>query len=553
MKKKKHWVIAGILCLAAAGGIIYGFSSNQIQNTTFWRSLHTRIIPSETLGESVYEVDADADSIYSLNYQSAVEDKITEALDEYTVASPLLLYNPFGTNTSSSLLVAYHGDEAYTLSYEIHVEDETIQNFSKTAVTVAIEEGYASQVIGFVYGEKNTLTLTYSDDKGKTIASHTYTIEMPQCATQNNTQLAIENGDSAHELSDGLFAVFGLDKSFNSNIYLYDNDGVLRGELPLKNYRSDRIEQVGDELLYSYSKNGFMTVNQLGKITNLYSIGSYKQHHEFRYDEEHNELVILVNEDNDMTIEDVMISLDLETNEVKELVDMKDLLPQLYEKAVSPEEGNTYGGDELDWIHLNSFDFMGDDLIVSSRELSTIIKISDYRNNPSISYFLADASLYQENDDDAHTLLYAKGTDFISQSGQHTITYLADDALPKGQYYLYMFNNNFTNARTRQDLDWSAFIGAGTYTEGTASYYYQYLVDENSGTYTLVDQVALPYSSIVSSCEWYQDHLISSSGKSNCFNEYDKEGNLIREYHYEAEKYAYRVFKYDFSDFYFQS
>ena len=150
------------------------------------------------------------------------------------------------------------------------------------------------------------------------------------------------------ELSDGLFAVFGLDKSFNSNIYLYDNDGVLRGELPLKNYRSDRIEQVGDELLYSYSKNGFMTVNQLGKITNLYSIGSYKQHHEFRYDEEHNELVILVNEDNDMTIEDVMISLDLETNEVKELVDMKDLLPQLYEKAVSPEEGNTYGGDELD-------------------------------------------------------------------------------------------------------------------------------------------------------------------------------------------------------------
>ena len=65
-------------------------------------------------------------------------------------------------------------------------------------------------------------------------------------------------------------------------------------------------------------------------------------------------------------------------------------------------------------------------------------------------------------------------------------------------------------------------------------------------TYTLVDSIVLPYSAIVSSIEYYDGHIQTSSGKDLSFAEYDASGNLIREFEYEAEEYAYRVLKYSF-------
>ncbi len=63
---------------------------------------------------------------------------------------------------------------------------------------------------------------------------------------------------------------------------------------------------------------------------------------------------------------------------------------------------------------------------------------------------------------------------------------MEDDSLESGQYYLYMFDNNFGYSKTRKDYDWIVNEGIQTsITEGTTSYYYQYLVDENEGTYTL--------------------------------------------------------------------
>lgn len=104
---------------------------------------------------------------------------------------------------------------------------------------------------------------------------------------------------------------------------------------------------------------------------------------------------------------------------------------------------------------------------------------------------------------------------------------------------------------TRSDYDWSNIEGVGTYQEGTNSYMYKYLVNENEGTYTLVETVALPYSAIVSSIEYYDNHLQTSSGRDCSFGEYDQQRQLIRQFNYEAEDYAYRAFKYSY-DIWFQ-
>lgn len=57
---------------------------------------------------------------------------------------------------------------------------------------------------------------------------------------------------------------------------------------------------------------------------------------------------------------------------------------------------NTYGGTELDWLHLNSLDLIGkNELIVSSREESSLIKISNLYGKAKISYIIHSGTLYK--------------------------------------------------------------------------------------------------------------------------------------------------------------
>lgn len=523
---------------------------SEVQNKSYYQSaLHLNI--NSAMGENIYSINSQYElDIYNSYYQEEVSNKIDGLMKKNEIEkTPVIIYNPYGTNTSS-FYFSYFADKDCTLEYTVHVNDEDISDYKQNATTSKVQEGiYASQLIGFIPNMENTVTIQIKD--GDTVVqSYTYTMNVPKSESNVQTKLEVSELAEGQELSDGLYAMFGLDKSFDSNIYLFDNEGILRSELPLKNYRSDRIIFTDETMIYSYRKSGLIEVDKLGKIVEFYDFDGYKQHHDFIYDEENNKFLILVNKDGESTIEDFVIAVDADTKEVSEVANMKELLPSLYEQALSPEEGNTYGGDELDWIHLNSLTLDGDDLIVSSRELSSIIKISDIYGKSKVDYIIADENIYSDSEY-ADTLL-SKASDFISQTGQHAITYEEDDSLEEGQYYLYMFNNNFTSSRTRQDIDWSFIEGAGTYTKGDNSYYYKYLVDEKEGTYDLVDKIAIPYSSIVSSVQEYENNIVSSSGMSTCFNEYDSDGNLIRQFNYDAEKYAYRVFKYSFIGFYFK-
>lgn len=552
INKKK---ISIILIVVA---ILVGFNFSSIHAYLFGvQSKHyyqdaINISTNTEMGENIFSIQSKYEvGIYNLYYQEAVANKISILMKNNEKSNtPLMLYNAFGTNTSS-FYFSFFANEKYSVEYNIHCDDQSIEDFIQEAVVTKVDDNiYATQLIGFVPNMKNTVTINIKNNN-EIIHSYSYTINMPKSISNVQTKLETIELSQGQQLSEGLYAMFGLDKSFNSNIYLFDNNGILRSELPLKNYRSDRIIFDGDMMIYSYRKSGLMKVNSLGRILDFYDFDGYTQHHDFIYDKDNDKILILVNKKGEDTIEDYVISIDAATKEVKEIVDMEALLPSLYAQAKSPEEGNTYGGDELDWIHLNSMSLDGSNLILSARELSTVIKLKNIYDQASIDYMIADENLYQDSEYEKYLL--EKEGEFISQAGQHTITYQEDDTLQNGQYYLYMYNNNFTSSRTRQDIDWSIIEGAGTYTKGVNSYYYKYLVDENNNTYSLVEKIAIPYSSIVSSVQEYENgNIISSSGMATCFNEYDQEGNLIQQFNYDAEKYAYRVFKYSFKDIYFE-
>lgn len=549
--KKKNYFLIGAIGLLLIAGIVVG--TNDSIRDKIYLNHYTSIATDSSMGEDIHVVDNEKDvSMWNLDLQNTIDKKIAKESKNATFDNPFIIYNPYGTNTCA-VNVYYKTKEATSMEYTVSVDDEDIPDFTRTAYT-GQESGTTTdheyQIIGLVPNEVNTVTMKEKNSEGEVIDEYTFTISMGALVTDSQPKLDITEGDSTQEISEGLYALLGHDKAYNANIYIYDNDGVIRSELPLKGYRTDRLLFIEDTMVYSYDFNKLVFVDRLGKMVRKINLGNYELHHDFVYDEVNNTILLLVNELGTDTIEDVILCVDLEDGSVSKLVDMRDLMPEAMDMAIKPEE-NTYGGDELDWIHLNTLDIVnGKDLILSSREYSTIIRVNNVYEQPELKYFISDETVW--NGTVYEDYMLEKVGDFVSQAGQHTVTYLEDPSLEEGQYYLYMFNNNYKGARTRPDFDWSAYVGAGTYSEGDNSYLYQYLVDENKGTYELVKKVALPYSSIVSSTQYYKDNIVTSSGMSHCFNEYDEEGKLIRQFNYNAEKYAYRAFKYSFDSFWFQ-
>lgn len=523
-------------------------------NDTAWLNDNIDIDKSDSLGDGISYINTVSYvDIFNMKYQNVVNDKIEELLkdNDYTLDNPLIIYNPYGTNTLS-FNIYFNTEDEVKVSYEIAVSDSQIPSYSNTLYNSEGEYAttHAYQVIGLIKDETNNIKITCVDKDGNSEEKE-FSINVPDTESGVDLKLDVTSSNIDTELENGLYAVLGHDKSFNSNVYLYDNNGILRSELPLLGYRTDRIEFIDGNMLYSYTDSGFLLVNKLGKIEKKYDFDGYSMHHDYIYNEDKNALLILANKDGADTIEDRVILLDLETEEVTEIVDMMDFMPDIYETAVQPEGGNTYGGDELDWIHLNSLNMVGDnDLVLSSREMSTIVYIENAYDDPSVKYLIADESVYK--DTPYEDLVLDKDGDFLSQAGQHTITYM-DNPDSDDTYYLAMYNNNYTRSRTRPSQDWSSYEGASTsYDEGERSMYYLYEVNEEKCNYKLVKSFDLPYSSIVSSIQNVGNNYVTSSGKDHSFGEYNSDGVLIKQFDYTSNKYAYRVFKYSFNDFWFE-
>lgn len=370
-------------------------------------------------------------------------------------------------------------------------------------------------------------------------------------------------GKSKVKMTDVLFAMMGRDqralqnngKAVDANVFLWDNNGVCRGRIPLNDYKTDRLLFIKNEMVYSYDINHLAFVNRLGKVTKTISLRDYQLHHDFMYDKHTNKILYLVSINSKTTIEDSIISVDATSGQAKLLLDTEDVLPNIKNIATQEENGglNYSGTPDLDWIHVNSFDFVDDDsLILSSREQSSLIKVSNIYEKPKLDYIIHYGTLYKGSGYE-DKLLTRKGN-LVAPAGQHTVTVEKDDSLPDEQYYVYMFNNNYGRVTAFPEFDWSSYkdLSPSSNPKTGTSYSSKYLVDEKNGTYTLAQEFKLPYSSIVSSVQHLGGNIPYSSGRSKIFGEYDKDGNLIKNFRYDAQQFSYRMLKYNFKGFYFR-
>lgn len=492
----------------------------------------------------------EAKSIYTEAYQDAVEERLEleKSTGDYTEDHMLIKENPYGTNTLS-LYVYFSTQEPVSVSYNVSVPDSSIEDFSQTP---AGEEEFTTehefQVLGLIAEEENTITFTLTKEDGS-VGTRSYVHTMGELSGEEERKLQqTEVAEQGESVTNGLYVILGNDSDKKDFMYYYDNSGILRGEIPLIGYRSHRLLFQDDRMYYSISENQIAAVNRLGKVEMIYDTGTYSLHHDYVFDDDGNMLVLATDTESE-SVEDQIIKIDTQTGEVSCVLDLEELFPDYKETCIKNDDG------ELDWMHINTIQWIGDDaVLLSSRETSTILMITDIYDSPKVEYMIGEESFWEGTG--YEELLLQKdesmGT-FSNTGGQHSITYVKDETLDEGEYYLYLFNNNFGTSNSNPSYDWQQIEGIETsMKEGKTSYYYKYKVNEKEGTYSLVQSFEVPFSAYVSSAQEYNENLIIDSGMQGIFGEYDSNGNLIQEFQMKlADEYIYRVYKYDFQEFYF--
>ena len=466
----------------------------------------------------------------------------------WSATTPLAVLTPFGTG-SNGLYLYFETDMATKVTYTVHVEGSDISDFTADAADISGQEftkTHEFQLIGLVPGETNQVTLTITGQWGKTRQIVTFTVDMPDTSSGYSTRLEVEEGDSDQAQADGLFAMMRVNGYLGYGFF-FDNDGVLRYEMVLEGYGLDRLLFDGDEIITCVSSSKLARIDGLGRVTQVYQLDGYDLHHDIGFGAD-GEVLALAEVTGGETVEDRLLSIDLETGAVTELVDFSQLMEPYFEttRPVGPGDDFFWQAGEWDWLHLNSVQYMAEDdsVIVSSRETSAIIKVTGLHSTPTVDWLAGDERFWE---DTAYAdLCLTQEGDFVPQYGQHCVEYYADGE-EDGVYYLALYNNNYWSLNSRDfTLEVADSVGTDLYGTGDeTSQVYIYRIDENARTYALVSSFDVPYSSIVSNASLCGDNWVVNSGVAMVFGEYDSGGKLIRQYTYNCTMQNYRTFKYD--------
>lgn len=491
--------------------------------------------------------------VYQLSTQERIQEQLLQLIESQTptFTQPLIVSNPFLTNTTG-LYLAFSTDEAVKISYRIDA-----QGYPSFEKNLKQNEEYATshqyQIIGCIPNVDNliTLTATTQDGQQQQMQFH-YTPPKLSTTSEMNYQLSKQESDES--LSEGLFAVIG-NQAGEKATYLVDNDGYIRAEMPIVNYNSMRLVfNDQQEMFMAVSDSKIVKINALGQVKQVLDLANtdYLLHHDYILNDK-NQLIALATSKTAKKqagyVEDRIITIDLSTQEVTEIANLEELLPDLYQKATGIEEHSNNKG-YLDPVHINSLQLTDNQqLLVSSRETSTILALKpDEQGIYQVEYMMGDEAIWQGVGECGQLLLEKEGN-FTSQYGQHSITYETAEDLSAGQYYLSFFNNNSTIMDSRIDISLAKIADK---TAGKTSKYMKYLVDEKTNSYKLVESFDVPYSAYVSSVQNYQNHIIVDSGQQATFAEYTSSGKMIQRFTQKTDtKYLYRVYKYDFKNYYF--
>lgn len=530
--------------------------------------------------------------IYNTQKSAATEEMLTDIKKkgEYTTERPLWAYNPYGTNNNSLYLYFQSHGKCYC-RYTVSVEDKNIPDFTRTLSNGAsgnISQEHEYQIIGLVPGKTNYIILKLYNSKDELSQTLYFKVKMPKSKTGAQTILKSETGRSKVTIQNGLYSVFQAPVSSKktvtkmvtkkvkkkkrtvrkrvkkkvtvtqkkSAILLYDNSGVLRGELPVIQ-TGKNAEIIYDNLVYAYDSNGIAQVNSLGQVVGCLNMpNNYYQYGEFTYDG-YGSIYVLADYKADKAPGGHVVKFEISSGEMTDALSMADVLPSVLAKATKAGKKA-----QRSWIELDSVQVVGtNQLLLGSSKLSSIFKVNNVNSlMPRLDYIIGDKDLwkdYKRLKRKVLTKTLPEGATeppqetpiidsiletkqeapelFPSQYGQNALVLdKSSSALAEGQYYLEMLNNN---------------AGRGAARGNESSYYYKYLVDETARTYILEEKQRLEKNTEGGNVTPYGESYLYCTSDNNTFLERDEQGKLIKSF--QVEQALYRVYKKDWKGFWF--
>ena len=360
----------------------------------------------------------------------------------YTLEEPLIIVDPYGFSPLTAV-VLFKTEEPQNIS--IHIAGDT-----KLAEVDYTFEGYNTDHMIPVYGlyasRENQVTLTAQDQNG----------------TRQTVDLIVETDQLPDQLSHEKIeaTLFNEEKYQPGFTFTYrgNNDRITRSALDvngdyrwcfnLKGNEPLLAKSVGNGGSYNngnsifiavgsllYGDTGILEFNLLGKLLNAwYSV--YGQHHDIALKDD---CLWITGTTDENSKEDMIYCLDRKTGELLKVIDYNNILQKNRNQLKNyPKAYGEYYTD-LDWVHINSIDFIGDNVVISSRNQSTVV-CNDQEGN--IKWMLCDPAGY--NKQYKQYMLKSVGKNFFWPYTQHAADVLPDqDGNPDTVDILLFDNGNF--------------------------------------------------------------------------------------------------------------
>ena len=324
-------ILIAMISLFGLGGVLvlFGDSSGQEPTKSTLESYQENYVTNVGMNkEIIVDVKENFSStsltgIYDIEFQKSVKEKIDSLIEEnsYNEDKPLVIYNPFLTNTQS-LYVYFETEEPYAVSYSIHTPEAEFGDFGGYVVPNQPDTSkvHEFQMVGLIPNETNMITFRMMDKNGTVkirrfyyYNEHGVEIDTIELETTVGTK-EVQNADktwstvpaSEESVADGLFVTFPDKNEVLPYVRIYDNDGIQRGEIPLETFGPRKMIVYEDLMFYPVSEHKMVGINRFGQVVKVYESGTYTFGEDFCLDK-NNDFLMIASDNRQDSINDCII------------------------------------------------------------------------------------------------------------------------------------------------------------------------------------------------------------------------------------------------------